>query len=97
MGQVKNFHIHIEGRVQGVGFRRFAQTKALTLDIKGWVRNKIDGRVEIKASAKEDSLRQFIDDLQKGPAFAKVREVKIVEIEEVLISTFQVLEDEEVS
>lgn len=94
MGQVKNFHIHIEGRVQGVGYRRFAQTKALTLDVKGWVRNKVDGRVEIKASAKESTMKDFILQLNKGPAFASVRQVQAVEIDESFTNNFQVIEDE---
>ena len=42
-------HFTVSGRVQGVGFRNWAQKTAQKMNISGWVRNLSDGRVEIKA------------------------------------------------
>lgn len=67
--------IFISGRVQGVGFRRYAQKNAQSLGIRGWARNLLDGRVEILAMTDEESLNKFLDILRKGPNFSLVREV----------------------
>ena len=37
----------VRGRVQGVGFRYFAQRAAAELGLTGYVRNLDDGRVEV--------------------------------------------------
>ena len=39
-------HANIQGRVQGVGFRAYVVDRALTLGVKGWTRNRWDGRVK---------------------------------------------------
>ncbi len=39
----------VRGRVQGVGFRAFAQREAHALGIAGWVRNHPNGDVEVYA------------------------------------------------
>ena len=41
--------ILVEGRVQGVGFRFFAEAAASREGLNGWVKNRPDGRVEILA------------------------------------------------
>src|SRR5262249_56133792 len=39
-------HVVIRGRVQGVGYRAFAEYTALDHGLAGWVRNRRDGGVE---------------------------------------------------
>src|SRR5581483_6235688 len=46
----------IRGRVQGVGFRYFAQRAAQGLGLTGYVRNLDDGRVEVYAAGADDKL-----------------------------------------
>ncbi len=96
MKQVKNFHIFVEGRVQGVGFRQFTFRKAQSLKLKGWVRNLLDGRVEVKVSGPETDLEIFFQALEKGPAFSKVKEVKKSAIETELSKEFEVVADESI-
>lgn len=72
-------HYRIRGRVQGVGYRYFTQRTALRLGVRGWVRNRHDGAVEVHAEATGDVLRSFRSELERGPAHSEVIEV----IEEV--------------
>jgi acylphosphatase len=71
--------IQVAGRVQGVYFRRFTKNKAQELGIKGTVRNKEDGRVEIIAQAETDILELFIQWCHKGPITARVDQVELIE------------------
>jgi acylphosphatase len=72
--------IQISGRVQGVYFRRFTQSKAKDLGVKGSVKNLEDGRVEIIAQAEADILETFIQWCHKGPITSRVDEVELVEM-----------------
>jgi acylphosphatase len=75
---LKRAHIEIFGRVQGVGFRFFAQQMAMKYRIDGYVRNTLQGTVEVVAEGDEESLAKFIEELRKGPPSARVRDMKIV-------------------
>jgi len=58
---MKTWHIHIEGQVQGVGFRPFVYVLAKEFELKGWVNNSIDGvHIEINASEKTANNRKAI-------------------------------------
>jgi len=65
-------HIRIIGRVQGVGFRRWAENTAEKYHISGWVRNLSDGSVEIMAKGEQADLNDFLSACSKGPAFSMV-------------------------
>ena len=69
------FHVFVSGRVQGVGYRRYAQKSAQKWKLMGWARNLLDGRVEIKVTGSKDFIDQFLEDLRKGPPFSQVRDV----------------------
>jgi acylphosphatase len=69
------------GKVQGVFFRSSAQTEAIKLGIKGWVKNTADGDVFLQAQGSEENLEQFVSWLHTGSEFAKVEQV-IVESSE---------------
>lgn len=66
----------VRGRVQGVGFRRFAYRQAQNIGISGWVRNNPDGSVEIEAAGENTPLQLFIKEMQKGPFLSRVDEVE---------------------
>ena len=40
------WRVVVRGRVQGIGFRAWAEVTALELGVEGWVRNCRDGSVE---------------------------------------------------
>ena len=66
----------VRGRVQGVGFRYFAQRAAAELGLTGYARNLDDGRVEVYAAGSEDKLSQLAGLLDRGPRWADVRAVE---------------------
>ena len=89
---MKQFHLIVRGRVQGVGFRYFVQTLALENHVFGWVRNNPDGTVECIAVASLDTLHTFVEKMKVGNRFAKVLDVKITESEpKELFSNFKVI------
>jgi acylphosphatase len=63
------------GRVQGVGFRYFAEHSASGLGLAGWVRNRDDGSVEVYAAGTAEQLSELAGLLWKGPRWAEVRGV----------------------
>ncbi len=78
--QTKTIYLIIGGRVQGVGFRYFAQLKARELNISGWVRNTPDGKVEIEAEGDSQNIEMFIEWMKIGPSRATIRTVSVSEI-----------------
>ncbi len=72
----KRIHLIVSGRVQEVGFRNAVYLKAQKLDLKGWVRNLTDDRVEIVVEGQEKNLQPFISWVARGPKAAMVKKVK---------------------
>jgi len=56
----KQAHAYYSGRVQGIGFRFTAERLAEEQNVLGWVSNLSDGRVELVAEANEDTLKNFL-------------------------------------
>jgi acylphosphatase len=67
----------ISGRVQGVGFRWFAQAAAAREDLHGWVRNLPDGRVEASSEGEAEAVARFEQALRHGPPGARVEQLEI--------------------
>jgi acylphosphatase len=63
---------HVRGRVQGVGYRRFAQREAQALGLAGWVRNQLDGSVRGEVEGAPELLDICRARLQAGPTFGEV-------------------------
>jgi acylphosphatase len=73
-------HLTVKGRVQGVGYRYYAQRSATALGLTGYVRNRADGAVEIVAEGDQDKVDQLVTLLKEGPGFAFVEDVDIKKI-----------------
>jgi acylphosphatase len=69
----------ISGRVQGVGFRFFAEAAGIRSGLVGWVRNLPDGRVEIFAQGDANDLQSFERQIHRGPSGARVSTVDVSE------------------
>jgi acylphosphatase len=62
----------ISGRVQGVGFRFFAEHWANRLGVSGYVKNCWDGTVEAYAIGDAAVLEEFKSHLAEGPRSSRV-------------------------
>lgn len=65
------------GRVQGVGFRRYARERAVDLGLTGWVRNLPDGSVEVWFQGEPGAVAEMEDWLHRGAPAARVRKAWI--------------------
>ena len=70
----------LSGRVQGVGFRWFTEREARARDVRGYVRNLPDGRVEVLAQADPDTLTVFCERLNDGPRASRVEKLEMMTI-----------------
>jgi acylphosphatase len=71
----------VSGRVQGVGYRAFAERMAREIGVTGWARNLDDGRVEVHANGTAAQLDDFEGRLRSGPRWVDVRSVETGEAE----------------
>jgi acylphosphatase len=78
---LKAYRILVEGKVQGVGFRRSVQQKAWEFGISGFVENLEDGRVQIEAQGEDEKLGEFIGSLKGVELPAAVKEISKEEIQ----------------
>ncbi len=68
-------HMIIEGHVQGVGFRFFVLEQALRLGLKGWVRNRLAGQVEVMAEGAQPVLTDFLGAVKQGPRMSYIADI----------------------
>ena len=77
---MQTIRLIVKGKVQGVYYRAFIKEMADQLSVSGWIKNLPDKNVEIKATATEEQLQQFINWCKQGSARAIVNEVMIEEL-----------------
>lgn len=70
-------HVFLSGRVQGVGFRAYTRRQAQQNDIKGWVKNLTDGRLEAVLAGEKDKVGLVLNKLEQGPALGRVENMEI--------------------
>jgi acylphosphatase len=67
----------VSGRVQGVYFRDTCQRLAVERDVRGWVRNLPDDRVEAVFEGAADDVQHLVDWARRGPRLAVVAGVSL--------------------
>ena len=93
---MKTWHIHIEGQVQGVGFRPFVYALALKYGLNGWVNNTIDG-VHIAINASEDQAARFTEKLVDwAPDLSKITAIRRQSVPQKFFDNFQIIHSETV-
>lgn len=89
-GEVRKAYL-ISGRVQGVGFRYWTMRTARELGLRGTVRNRRDGRVELHVAGPRDAVQRLETRIPDGPPPAHVEEWEEVEPKEELPSEFRIV------
>ena len=74
--------LRITGEVQGVGYRIWATRTAAGLQLRGWVRNRRDGSVEMLATGVPDGIEAMVEACRRGPLAARVAAVTVSDAED---------------
>jgi len=71
-------HAYYSGRVQGVGFRYTTARIAANYSVNGFVRNMMDGRVEVVVEGEESEVQAFLDAVA-GEMSGYIRDTRIID------------------
>lgn len=80
----------VSGRVQGVGFRFFAERAAKKAGVFGWVRNLPDGRVETVVEGSDDAVESYLAEIRRGPLGSRVTDVAVEDRQPGNFESFEV-------
>jgi acylphosphatase len=69
----------VSGRVQGVFYRDTCQRMASGLGVRGWVRNRPDGSVEVVAEGERSAVDALLAWCREGPPRAHVVGVAVTD------------------
>ncbi|HEY5707467.1 MAG TPA: acylphosphatase [Terrimicrobiaceae bacterium] len=78
---MKATRVFYEGYVQGVGFRWTTKRIAQGYDVRGWVRNLADGRVELQVSGEDEEVAAFLRALRESTLGGHISSEHAAEIE----------------
>jgi acylphosphatase len=73
LNRMISFQVFYNGNVQGVGFRWSIRQIANGFDVTGWVRNLVDGRVELQINGEANEVRAFLDAVGQSELRAHIR------------------------
>jgi acylphosphatase len=76
--ETETVRLCITGRVQGVGYRLWATRTAISLGLRGWVRNRADGSVEALVTGDPQNVAAMIEAARQGPPAAQVADVTVI-------------------
>ena len=77
---VRRVRAIVSGRVQGVSYRASTVDEARRLGVVGWVKNRIDGSVELEAEGPAEAIEQLLTWCKDGPPAARVDRVATEEL-----------------
>jgi len=83
---MRTVRLIVSGSVQGVGFRAFVLRAAERHAVRGWVRNRSDGSVEVAA---QGAASAFFDEIARGPRFSRVVAVERSETDDPPVEGFE--------
>jgi acylphosphatase len=83
----KSIQIIVKGKVQGVFFRDYTRKKAQSLGLKGTVRNRRDGDVEIVAQGEKSQMKELEQWCWQGSPYSSVTEVTLQEHDHSIVFT----------
>lgn len=87
----KSVRVYIEGTVQGIFFRSFVKENAERYNIRGFIRNLEDGRVEAFFEGNQEDVDKLVEIVKKGPKHSMIRSVETKEEKFQDFKSFKVL------
>lgn len=72
----KSIRLYLTGTVQSLFFREFIKKNAEANDVKGFFRNRDDGRAEIFLEGSADNVNRMIEICKRGPQHAQIRNIE---------------------
>jgi acylphosphatase len=73
----KSIRVYLTGTVQDVFFRAFVKENAERYNVKGFIRNLEDGRIEIFLEGNIDDVNKMLELCKKGPKNSIIRGFEI--------------------
>jgi acylphosphatase len=70
----------VSGYVQGVSYRASTATEARRLGLVGWVKNRVDGTVELEVEGEAEVVARLLAWCEHGPPAARVAGVAVEEL-----------------
>ncbi|MGB0086692.1 MAG: acylphosphatase [Rhodomicrobiaceae bacterium] len=77
-GSGRTVQLRIRGQVQGVYYRAWTAEQAKRRGLRGWVKNRPDGSVEVLLHGAPEDVAEMIALLWEGPPDARVSGVDII-------------------
>ena len=87
----KSVRVYIEGTVQGVFYRAFVKENAEKLDVKGFVRNLEDGRVEVFLEGDIENVDKMTELCKQGPKHSNIKKAEVKQEKFQDFKTFKIL------
>lgn len=87
----KSVRLYITGIVQGVFFRMFVKENAERYNVKGFVRNLDDGRIEVFLEGDTNNVDKMVELCKKGPKHSQIKNVEIKDEKFQGLKTFKIL------
>lgn len=86
----ERYSIRVDGKVQGVWFRKHAAEKARSLGLNGMVQNEEGGSVYIEAEGERDDLTSLVTWCLGGPDQANVQGITLVKVPILGYTSFEI-------
>ena len=87
----KSVRTYIQGTVQGVFFRAFIKENAERHNVKGFVRNLEDGRIEVFLEGNNEDVDKMIELCKTGPKHSQIKNVEVKPEKFQDFKTFKIL------
>ena len=80
-GMLESRLVRVRGRVQGIGYREACVGRAREMGVTGWVRNRMDGSVEVLLQGSPQQLADMCSWLRDGMTWARVDEIEATPVQ----------------
>ena len=80
-GPLESWLLRVYGRVQGIGYREACVGRAREMGVAGWVRNRMDGSVEVLLQGSPQQLADMCSWLRDGMTWALVDELEVTPVQ----------------